>query len=291
MATYTVNADGSITWNGSVTFSGATDPLSTGVATLTLTPAGGVSNLPALVDGAPGLPPQLTFAVNTLAAGATATVQTTQTNPGSAGTASAYTVTLGIPQGAQGAAGTNATIAGASDLELPSGVSLGTATAGYTLSYDAVNSKWLVGAPKRTTGPYVVLSSSFTAYSGTAGSATLASIGLPALPYAYRPQVQAGFYGTGTVNTHVDGMVLLNSPTPGTGQQVGYGLGITGAGPYPVNVQTSFGASISGSSTYGQVAANTAATFYLVASQLNSTTDSWGAQTTNGYLTITAVPS
>lgn len=252
---------------------------------MTLTPSGGTSNLPALVNGTPGLPPTLNVTVTTLAAGASATASLTQTNPGGPGVASAYTLALGLPAGATGATGPSTTISTAPDVE---GGPVGSATDGFTLYYVNADSKWKISAPKVPSGPYICLNSSFTAYSGTATSATIATIGVPALPYAWRPVISAGIYAQGTVNTHVDCAVYLGSAT---GQQVGYGMGQTGAGPYPVRVASAYGASVSGASTYGQVAANTAATFFLQALQINSTTDTWSTLNTNGFFTILAVPT
>ena len=288
MTTY-ATGDGAITWNGMVSITMSSALIETGTGTLTLTPMGGQGVLPALVDGTPGLPPVLTFAVTELAAGSTPTVSQTMTDSGAAGEASAYTVTLGIPVGAQGVAGTNATISAASDLELPSGVSLGSATAGYTLYYDATNSKWLVSQPKTVAGPYITLSGSFaTPYAGNASNYQVATCGLPSLPWAYYPIVSAQVQAAGTANTHVDLVCRLNNAT--TGNQVGYGTGFTGAGPYPITIVPNFASSITGGSGYGQVAANTTATLYLLALQINSTTDSWSTINTNASFTVTCVP-
>lgn len=281
--------DNSITWNGMVSLTMSSDLVQTGTGTLTLTPMGGQGVLPALVDGTPGLPPNLTFTVSELSAGSSPTVTQTLTDPGAAGEASSYTINLGIPVGAQGADGTNATISGASDLELPSGVSLGSSTAGYTLYYDATHSKWLVSQPMVTSGPYITLAGSFaSAYSGNASNYQVATMGLPSLPWAYYPMVSAQIQASGTANTHVDLVCRLNNAT--TGNQIGYGVGFTGAGPYPITLVPNFASSITGGSTYGQVAANTTATLYLLALQINSTTDSWSTINTNAAFTVTCVP-
>ncbi|MBO0878929.1 MAG: hypothetical protein J2P17_00780 [Mycobacterium sp.] len=272
----------SISWTGSVVFTGATDPLETGVATLTLTPSVGLSNLPALVQGESGLPPVLNFSTTTLAAGASATVTATLVSPGGAGTAAVYNVVLGIPQGAAGAAGTNATLTGASDLE---GGPPGAGTDGYVIAWNQADGKWKISQPRKSYGPYSVQNSSFAAaYNGNLGSYQVAAVGVPAMPYAWRPVVHAGMYATGTANTHVDLVCRLNNPT--SGDIVGYGLGQTGVGPYPIVCQPAFGSTIAGSSTYGQVAAGATATIYLIATQINSTTDAWQTVNTNGYFTV-----
>jgi hypothetical protein len=271
----------SITYQAMLSITQSSDLIQNGVGTITVTPLGGVANLPALLDGTPGLPPVLTFAVTTLSAGSSATVTPVLTNPGAAGEASAYTITLGIPAGATGAAGTNATISGASDLS-------GSLVNGDTLYYNTGTSKWVVSTPIQTMGPYQTLSSSFASdYSGNASNYQVATVGLPSLPWAYYPMVTAQLQVAGTANTHIDLVARLGNAT--TGQQVGYGIGQTGAGPFAVSLVPNFGAAVS-PGTYGQVAASTSATLYLVALQTNSTSDSWQTVNTNGSLTVWAVP-
>lgn len=280
------NGDGSITWTGSVTFAGAIDPLTYGTATLTFTPSGGVSNLPALVQGDPGPAPTLrNVNVTQVAYGVSPSTSTwTLVTPGPP---PVYDLNLYVNSGQQGTAGTNATISTASDLE---GGPPGSGTDGYTLYWVNADSKWKISAPKRTIYPYAALNSSFAAaYNGNAGYYIVSSIGVPSQPYAWRPKVHAGLYAGGTLNTHVDLVARLNNAT--TGDQVGYGLGVGGVGPYPITMQSAFGASVAGASTYGQVSAGSAATIYLVAAQVNTTNDSWTTTNTNGYFTVEVVPS
>jgi hypothetical protein len=256
---------------------------------MTLTPSGGTSNLPALVNGTPGLPPVFdSVTVTQVPYGTTPSAPVlTLVSPGGAGTASHYTLQLYINSGQQGATGASTTISTAPDV---TGGPVGSATNGDTLYYTWTGSSgsWVISPPKVPSGPYIALNSTFTAYSGTATSATIASIGTPALPYAWRPVISAGIYASGTINTHVDCAVYLGSTT---GQQVGYGMGGGGVGPYPIRVTSAYGGAVSGSSTYGQVAAGATATFFLQALQLNSTTDTWSTSNTNGFFTILAVPT
>lgn len=288
--TYATGGD-SITWTGMVSITMSSDLIQTGTGTLTLTPMGGTGILPALVDGSPGLPPVISALTVTQVPYGTSVPASTFTliDPGGPGEASTYSLQLYVQEGAAGTAGTNATISTASDLELPSGVSLGSGTAGYTLYYDSTHSKWLVSQPMMTSGPYITLAGSFAAaYSGNASNYQVATLGLPSLPWAYYPMVSAQMQAAGTVNTHVDLVCRLNNAT--TGNQVGYGIGFTGAGPYPITVAPNFGSTISGGSTYGQVAANTTAILYLLGLQINSTTDSWSTINTNASFTVTCVP-
>jgi hypothetical protein len=283
------NPDGSITWTGSITLSGASDPLTYGVATLTLTPSGGVSNLPALVQGAPGQPNTLrNVNMNQIAAGTSPPTSTwTLVTPGTSTTPPVYDLNLYVNSGAAGSTGPSTSISTAPDVE---GGPPGAGTDGFTLYWVNADGKWKISAAKRTIGPFTVPNSSFAAaYNGNAGSYSVASVGVPAQPYAWRPIVQGGLYATGTVNTHVDLIARLNNST--SGDIVGYGLGVGGVGPYPIALQSSFGASVAGSSTYGQVAAGTAATVFLLAQQTASTTDNWQTLNTNGYFTLQVVPT
>lgn len=283
------NPDGSITWQGSVTMSGASDPLTYGVATLTLTPSGGVSNLPALVQGDPGLSPTLrNVSVTQVAAGTTPPASSwTLVTPGTSTVAPVYDLVLYVNSGATGATGASTNISAAPDVE---GGPPGSGTDGYTLYWVNADSKWKISAPKRTVYPFTVPNSSFsTAYSGNAGSYVVASVGIPAQPYAWRPKVHGGIYAGGTVNTHVDLVARLNNSS--SGDIVGYGLGQSGVGPYPILLQSAFGASVAGASTYGQVAAGASATIFMLATQTASTTDNWTTTNTNAYFTVEAVPS
>lgn len=282
------NPDGSITWTGTVTMSGASDPLTYGVATFTLTPSGGVSNLPALVQGDPGLSPTLRNVIMTqIAYGTTAPASTwTLVTPGTSTVPAVYDLNLYVNSGAAGATGSSTNISSAPDVE---GGPPGSGTDGYTLYWVNADTKWKISAAKRTAGPFSVPNSSFTtAYNGNAGSYVVASIGVPAQPYAWRPVVHGGLYVTGTVNTHVDLLCRLNNST--SGDIVGYGLGQTGVGPNAVTLQPSFGASIS-TGSYGQIAAGASSTIFLLATQTASTTDNWQTVNTNGYFTVEAVPS
>jgi hypothetical protein len=287
MATIVTNPDGSITWTGNVTFTGATDPLSTGVATLTLTPSGGVSSLPALVTGDSGPSPTLrNINVTTLDP---ATVPTpTQAgsfalvSPGSAGVAAVYDLNLSLLKGAKGDNGTNATISAASDL-------VGTLTNGYTLVYDTSTSKWTVAAPKRVVGPYTVPGASWNApYSGTAGRYVLASITVPAQPWDWRPDVFGRFYAVGAAPAvHVDAEVRVGDST--TGDLVGYGLGSTGAVTTPIVVGPSFSSAVP-SSTVGKVLAGAAATISLVAVRTSVSVDSWSTLADHADFGVKVIP-
>lgn len=277
-ASIAVIPTGSLTWSGNIMMSNNTDYQTTGIATGVFTPSGGVANLPALVDGQPGQPPNLSFSAQPLQAGASPTVNAIQTAPGGAGEPSAYNVSLGIPVGAPGAPGPTATVGTASDVE-------GSPTDGAALIYSGTDSKWKI-QPIWVPTPYSC--QSFTAGSSSGTSPlVVASIGIPAQAFAWRPRIDAQVQVTGTANTHLDLGVFLGSPT---GSQVGYGFGVTGVTTQTLQAMTAYGAAISGTSTFGMVNAGATATLYLVALQTASTTDAWSVATTHASFEVEAVP-
>lgn len=269
----------SVTWSGDIFMSGTTDYETTGVATGVFTPSGGVASLPALVDGQPGQPPQLTINASSVAAGQPPTVSTLQTAPGGPGESSAYTVTLGIPTGQTGATGPTATVGTASDVE-------GSPADGSTLIYSGADSKFKI---QPIWVPALYSCQSFTAFaSGARSSATVASIGIPAQSFAWRPDVAAQIQVSGTNNTHIDLAVMLGDPT--NGQQVGYGVGVTGIATQTVQAMRAFGSPIAGTSTFGEVQAGATATLFLVALQTASTTDAWSVSTAHASFEVSVVP-
>ncbi|MBF6060503.1 hypothetical protein IU500_06895 [Nocardia terpenica] len=279
----TPNPDGSITWTGTVVFTGATEPLSTGVATLTLTPSGGLSNLPALVNGEPGMPPTFrNIIVNQIPYGTTPPASTaTLVSPGGPGTASVYDLTLYVNAGQPGPAGSNATVLAAGDV-VAAGI-----VDGWTLIYNAAQSKLVAAPPKRIIGPFA--SAALTPYTGNAGSATLATVGIPAQPWAWRPRVHGHLYTVGTPNTHIDAVVRVGDPA--SGDIVGMGLGLTGTTTAVVTVGPHFAAPVTGTSSYGQVAAGATATLSLLAAQTAATTDTWQVLAAGGQFLVDVVPS
>ena len=274
-----VTSTDSVTWSGDIYMTGTTDYETTGVATAVFTPSGGASSLPALVDGPPGLPPQLTVNATQVAAGQPPTVSTQQTAPGGPGQQSAYTINLGIPVGQTGPTGPTATVETASDVE-------GTPADGSTLIWSGTDSKFKI---QPIWLPALYSCQSFTAFaSGARSSATVASIGIPAQAFAWRPDVAAQIQVSGTVNTHIDLAVMLGDPT--NGQQVGYGIGVTGLATQTVQAMRAFGSPIAGTSTFGEVAAGATATLFLVALQTASTTDAWSVSTSHASFEVSVVP-
>lgn len=280
-----ITEDGnSFSWDGTVTVTNATD-LNTGVATLILTPAGGIGTLPVLADGAPGPPPIFdSITPNYVAYGTTPSTPTlTLVSAGGSGVASHYTYVFDVVAGAPGDTGTM-TIADATDLE----GTLGSATDGYTVKWVNADSKFKVVA--QLCGD-TFNTRTFAAYTGNAGAVTFATLTVAAQPFNWRPTVSGMGIPSGTANTHVDLICRINDAT--TGDQVGYGRGITGAGStgipaYPITLSEGYASTISGG--YGMISAGSAATFYFLATQTASTSDAWAIPTTSAYFQVKVNP-
>ena len=270
-----------LVFTGTLTVTNFTNPAN-GVCTLVLTPDGGVGSLPALLAGDPGLPPTLTVnSVTTLSAGAQATFTLTKTADGGAGTASAYNVDVGIPQGQAGANGTNSTLAGCSDLS-------GTA---------AVNDIPMVTGISPTTFAYTPFPYAFvanpatiTSYSGVAGQATkqLAALSIAAQTFAWIPIVLATATVIGTANTVVNLQATLTAGAR-DGDIIGEAWGYAGQATQTLAINSGFGALMS-SSGYGVVPPNTAASIVLNAIETAATPDSWGISNTTASFTVVGIP-
>lgn len=282
-ATYTTTPDGlSLVWTGQVTITPSSDPFTNGSCTLTLTPAGGVSNLPALVAGAPGLPPVLrNVTVTQVPAGTTPAASTfSLVSPGGPGVAAVYDLALQVNSGATGTAGSNASVLGAADVSAP-----GTPLDGMTLIYSTSAAKLVLQAPPK---PEMFAASSISATAPTnVSSAVVSTIGISPRPWAYRVRPSAQVTTGGTANTRVDLFCRVGNAT--SGDQMGHGTGVVGA-PGPVTLIPGPGGPIAGGSLYGTVAANTSATVYLVAQQMASTTDMWSTASADACFTVETVP-
>lgn len=271
----------SLVFEGTLTVTNFTNPAN-GVCTLVLTPSGGVGSLPALLAGQPGQSPQLTVGtVTTLSPGSAATFQLNQTSPGGAGVASAYTVNVGIPQGAAGANGTNGTLAGCSDL---------TGTA-------AVNDIPIVSSISPTAFKYisfpyafVVNPATITSWTNVGGQATkqLAAVAVAAQPFAWVPICLATATVQGTVNTVVNLQATLTAGSR-SGDIVGEAFGYAGQATQTLNIGGGFGALVN-SSGYGVVAANTAASIQLNAIETASTSDAWSISNGTATFTVIGIP-
>jgi len=270
-----------IVWTGQVNFTDSSDVATTGVATLTLTPDIGVSNLPALVAGTSGLPPVLrNVTVNQVAAGTTPPASSwTLVTAGAAGTASTYDLTLYVNQGATGTSG-SFTISTATDL-------VGVPASGYALVYNNSLAKWVI-SPMLAGDFYAP--ATYSSYSGNATQATIAVVTVPAQPFDWRPDVSGYFNATGTANTKVEIGCYLYNPITSNSDRVGYGPSFAAATPGPVTLVPAFGAAI-GAGSYGRIPAGSAAQLTMVAKQVASgTTDAWAVSGSTASFAVRVNP-
>lgn len=276
----------SLVFDGTVTITNATD-ITTGVATLMLTPSGGVGVLPALATGGPGLPALFdSIEVIQVPFGSTPPdPQIIQTDPGGAGSSSHYRLVFGVNTGEQGPAGTMH-ISTAADLE---NGPPGSSTDHYMLKWVNADAAWKIVA--QLCGG-TASATSFVSAAGNATNATLASLTIAAQPFDWYPRVTGFAVPTGTGNTHVDLVARLNNAT--TGDQVGFGPGMTGAGTtvpaLPVHLVQAFGGAIGPTLAYGKVSKGSAATIYMVANQTASTSDSYSVPGTSCSFTVKVDP-
>lgn len=266
--------------NCTITISNAFDP-TTGVATITITPSGGLGTLPALLAGDPGLPPTLRNINYTPVPYGTAlpdpAAEWTLIYPGGPGVAAVYDLNLAINSGAPGESGTFS-ITGANDLG-------GTQTNNYTLLWDAVSDQFLYAPLYLGSTYWPSTINSTSGYTSQGTPRTLCQISVPALPFAWYPVVIGQTVVTGTINTQIELSANIGSTS---GNQVGVGYGVVGQSYQTVVLQSSIPAGSTGS--YGQVAANSAATIILSATQVASTTDDWATSSSTTSFMVTPNP-
>lgn len=235
-------------------------------------------------EGAPGATPDPDFAfVVDLAAGATPTVSKSGTalNPG-------YTVHLPSFKGDPGPTGSTV-ISAASWSTAPSN--------GSVAAWSTATSKLVPATIPVVVGPYTISESAFSAIPNTATAArtTVATINLPALPYAWRPEIVSGtirgFNGVGSV---LSVEVMLGNASSGT--LVGKGPGLSGAGERIIRIGSHFSSpsapsvAVTPASATGKVNANTTAALFVVVTR-TGTDDGWSTSTTDAQLVVNQVPA
>lgn len=285
-----VTIDGNdIVYSGTIRVVNGFNP-DTGVAYLVLTPTGGVGTLPFFATGDSGLPPvfdSITMEeVDPSNSLPSPNPVVTLVSAGGAGEASHYTMVFYVHSGATGATGAN-TISTATDLA--TSPALGSATNSYILVYDSTSKVWVPSAQK-VGDVYIPASLSSTA-SGTTSPRQVSSVLVPAQPFDWRPRCFAQTVVSGSSDTRVDLLALVNDPS--SGDQVGYSKGIAGATPPPNVLIPAAPAGSSVPGTYGVVSAGSAATVYLVAKQMAPSSNSWstpGDPDTTFWVEVAPVP-
>lgn len=275
MGNISVDGNSIIIDDCTVTINNAFDP-TTGVATMTFTPLGGIGTLPGLLEGQPGPPPVIQLgSITTVAAGGAATATLTCLSPGGPGNAAVYSLALGIPKGATGSSGTTI-ISLAEDL-------VGDLIDGIILVWDA-----LTGQFKATPAPLAVTvnASSINSTSGDgAGPRLLAQVNIASSSWVQSLQPSASCVVAGTVNTQVNLQAFI---TNNSGEQVGIGYGAAG---YPNQTITlGPGVPVGSAAGYGQLAIGTSANILLYATQVGSNTDAWSTSDLTTSFQVTATP-
>lgn len=261
-----------------ITFNNAFDP-STGIATITITPKGGIGTLPGVLQGQPGLPPVFRKVNYTPIPFGQALpdppASLTMISPGGPGVASVYDLDIAVNSGPGGPAGATSL----SDMTDVSGSSFNQAV----LTWDQSTNNWIY-----TNLPFMGLyvPQTINSTSGSAASRVLASVTVPALTYKWVPMVSAQCVVSGTANTRVDLMATEVSPS---GVRVAYGYGYAGQTSSSAPVVVSATANTNLSSV--QVPAGQAETIYLSAVQQNSsTTDNWSTSQGTTTFSVWAMP-
>lgn len=213
-------------------------------------PAGGFGNFPALVKGNPGVSPTFDSTVNLTVldwndpSGNAASLALL----GSPGGVPNYQASLTIHAGAPGADGT----------AVIDPTAYGDPMTGYGLVYNASDSGFVYQAP--LCGDRYIPASVNSVPAGNP-TYTICAVSIPAYPFDWRPEIegQAVVAASGGSNVAVDLVARLNNET--SGNVIGQGIGLAGAGPFQ-NVMSS--AIPAGSSdSYDRVYAGASAIVYL----------------------------
>lgn len=217
--TWTTNSDGSVNFTGTVRFPAGTN-LASGVGIVIFGPDGGDASFPAVEQGEPGATPTFTVSMSQQAYGTAlpSPNPAVSITPASGDTPPNYALTFYVNAGEPGASGST-TILTATDLE-------GTAALGYLIGYDPTESKAQWQAIP--CGNWYVASSIGATTSNTNALKNMASISIPAQPFAWWPEVHAQAQVIGAVDTRVDLVARIGSTT---GTICGYGYGAAGAAP------------------------------------------------------------
>lgn len=250
-----------------ITFPYGSNPAVTRVASIVITPAGGVSTLPIAIEGASGPGAQIrNITLHEVAPGdslpGTNPAVTIVTPPGDPGVMAVYDWDLYLHRGDDGSSAPVA-IFTATDIA-------GTATAKYMLVVNNTSDGFTY-APQKVGGLYVPTSISSTA-PGTNSPRILCSLAIPSYPFDWWPSISAEVEVTGAGDTQVDLVARLNNST--SGDQVGYGRGVVGATVPPVTINgAGYGSVLTGG--YGKVSAGSGATVHLVAVQVAPSGNNW----------------
>lgn len=258
--TWSVNSDGSVTFNGSVWFPAGTDTAS-GAGIVVFGPGGGKASFPAVEPGPPGPATQYALSMVQVAYGAPlppVNPVVTPTQWDANGIPTALNVVFYVNSGPPGASGTT-TILTATDLE-------GTGQAGYVIGFDP-NQNLAQWQPQLVGGWYFAEGIIATA-SNTVSQKSIGQIQIPPRPSAYWPIVKAQAEVVGASDVRVNLVARINS---NSGQICALGYGQPGAAPPIVHTEPYQ----LGPGSPNIVPANTSATILLYAENQTSSPNAW----------------
>ncbi|MEZ0366817.1 hypothetical protein ACAG26_24390 [Mycobacterium sp. pUA109] len=251
----------------------------TGMATLTITPKGGLGTLPALMEGQPG-PSAMWRNVNLteVAYGSalpSPPASVTQISPGGPGVAAVYDLNIALHAGSPGEVG-SFLISAAQDL-------VGTVTNAATIVWNSVTGLFEY-QPQLVPAWY--WPSSINSISGAlTGAQELCSVTVPAQATAWNPICQGFAVVGGTANTQVQLTACIGSSS---GQQVASGKGGIGATSQQVALMAAPPAGATAANV--QVASGTSATIVFYATQVASTGDSWSIASADCAFSVQVSP-
>lgn len=293
-----LNPDGSATLsNVTLWFSNVNDVAETGTATITVTPMGGLATIPPLMQGDPGVPPELrNITVNTLDPATiptpTQSASLTLVDPGGPGEPSVYDLTLNLLKGAAGPAGPDGHILGSSDFS-------NSPANGQVPVYDSGATKVAWQTLRPVTPLYVVPGTAFTALteSGASTRNIVVAQSIPAQSFAYRPKVLGGLEASATIGTRIDAEVRMgtavtaNSTIAMSGTLIGRGRGAESLLAVHLDIQPYFGVAMAPGdvSPAAVVPAGTAMTIVLSAVRQYGSS-SWSTTQALGELQIALEP-
>ncbi|MGI5222499.1 hypothetical protein [Nocardia sp. CA-290969] len=217
--------------------------------------------------GKQGPATQLTGAAVAGAVGSSAAAEIT-------GTAPNQTLQITFPRGATGVTGDPGEAGAIADAE--DVADLTDAPDGSVLAWNSTDDLWHAAPPPRLLGPWAIAGSQFAAASNVSAQArTVATMTIPAQPYAYRPIVISG---------QLNARVNTPSSTPGTdfiyayvrlgsatGTPIGFGQLLAARNNTNILLTQWWDQPITPASTYGTVAANQTATLYIVIERATGT--------------------
>ncbi len=205
------------------------------------------------------------------------------------GTAPNQTLTITFPRGVTGDVGdpgSAGAIAAAQDVDMTG------ARQDSVLAWSTSDNKFHPITPPRLAGPWAIAGNQFTGGSNLSQSPkTLATMNIPALPYAWRPIVLTGSIGMQNHVSSVDsGRVNIEVRLGGVdGVLVGYGVSVSLANSGEVIFHPRWEYPVSPSSDLGVVPANTTAALYVIAKRVFGNAN-YSVQTAAAQLIVMAQP-